>query len=137
MAQEYYPLTEKEVKKMWCRWSDYQAPAPKVDKVISASDLPQDIQTIPDDILNWAIECEISKKPFRIIEEELKFYRTNNLPIPKRHPDQRHLDRMKLRNPRIIYDRECDKCKENVKTTYSPEMPEKVYCEKCFNKEIY
>lgn len=25
------------------------------------------ITDIPDDILNWAIECEVTKKPFRII----------------------------------------------------------------------
>jgi len=62
--------------------------------------------------LNWAIECEITKKPFKIIREELEFYRKHNLPIPRRHPDQRHLDRMKLRNPRKLFMRKCDKCKK-------------------------
>jgi hypothetical protein len=50
--------------------------------------------------LNWAIKCEVSEKPFRIIKQELEFYRKHNLPIPKKHPDIRHLERMKLRNPR-------------------------------------
>ena len=146
--------------------SEYESPKPKVDKIIPASKLPEDIKEIPDDILNWAIECEITKKPFRIIKEELEFYRKHNLPIPKRHPDQRHLDRMKLRNPRKLYDRlcDCEKCEENnkkawtfkqeefalkdpelnsgwqrrkIKTTYSPDRPEIVYCEECYNKEVY
>lgn len=70
------------------------APLPKVDKTIAAKKLPEDIVEIPDDILNWAIECEVTKKPFRIIRQELEFYRKHSLPIPKRHPDQRRIDRM-------------------------------------------
>ena len=117
--------------------SNYESPKPNVDKIIPASKLPEDISDIPDDILNWAIECEVTKKPFRIIKEELDFYRKHNLPIPRRHPDQRHLDRIKLRNPRKLYDRNCDKCGKDIKTTYSPERPEIVYCEECYNKEVY
>jgi len=88
-----------------------------VDKIIPANKLPENIADIPDDILNWAIECEITKKPFRIIKEELEFYRKHNLPIPRRHPDQRHLDRMSLRNPRKLFERICDcpNCEENHK----------------------
>ncbi|MDD3302345.1 MAG: hypothetical protein PHN31_02235 [Candidatus Gracilibacteria bacterium] len=118
-------------------WSTYEQPFPKVDKIIQALKLPDDISQIPDDILNWAIECEITKKPFRIISQELEFYRKHNLPIPRRHPDQRHLDRMSLRNPRKLYDRKCDKCKKDIKTTYPPDRLEIVYCEDCYNKEIY
>jgi len=87
--------------------------------------------------LNWAIECEITKKPFRIIKQELEFYRKYNLPIPRRHPDQRHLDRMSLRNPRHLYTRNCDKCGKEIQTTYAPERPEIVYCQDCYEKEVY
>jgi len=117
--------------------SDYEQEFPKVDKIIPANKLPEDIKQIPDDILNRAIECEITKKPFRIIMQELDFYRKHNLPIPRRHPDQRHLDRMNLRNPRKLFDRKCDKCKKDITTTYSPERSEIVYCEDCYNNEIY
>ncbi len=117
--------------------SDYEAPFSKVTKIIPASKLPDDIRDIPDDILNWAIECEITKKPFKIIKQELDFYKKHNLPIPRRHPDQRHLDRMAFRNPRKLFDRKCDKCGVDIKTTYSPDRSEIVYCEECYNKEIY
>jgi hypothetical protein len=70
--------------------------------------------------LNWAIECEVTKKPFRIVAAELEFYRKNNLPIPKRHPDQRHLDRIYYRTKRKLYDRNCDKCGEKIKSVYPP-----------------
>ena len=84
-------------------WSDYEAPFPKVEKIILANKIPDDIALIPDDILNWAIECEVTKKPFRIIKQELEFYRKHHLPIPKKHPEHRHIERMKLRNPRKLF----------------------------------
>ncbi|MDQ7023342.1 MAG: hypothetical protein Q9M97_07585 [Candidatus Gracilibacteria bacterium] len=63
--------------------------------------------------------------------------RKNNLPIPKKHPDQRHLERIALRNPRKLFDRKCDKCSIEMRSTYPPERDKIVYCEKCYEKEIY
>ncbi len=137
VANEYYPLTKEEALKKGFKWSDYESPIPKVDKIIPASKLPDDIKDIPDDILNWAIRCEVTNKPYKIIPQELKFYRDHNLPIPRRHPDQRHKDRMSLRNPRKLWSRSCDKCTKEIQTTYSPERPEKILCEECYLKEVY
>ena len=143
-------------------WSDYEPPFPKVEKIIPASKLPEDISKIPDDILNWAIECEVTKKPFRIIKQELEFYRKHNLPIPRRHPDQRHKERMEQRNPRKLFERFCDcpHCEDNWKkigkykeddfalhpktekrakkmiTTYAPERRESIYCEVCYERDV-
>ncbi|MDD2487681.1 MAG: hypothetical protein PHS92_04920 [Candidatus Gracilibacteria bacterium] len=143
VAMEYYPISSRDAinriatdGKPIFKWSTYENPKPDVTKIIPASKLPENIKDIPDDITNWAIECEVTQKPFRIIKQELEFYRKHDLPIPRRHPDQRHLDRMKLRNPRKLYDRNCDRCNKEIKTTFSPERPEIVYCEDCYNKEI-
>jgi hypothetical protein len=43
---------------------------------------------------------------------------------------------MKLKNPRKLYDRECDKCNIEMKTTYPPDYLEKVYCEKCYLEAV-
>ncbi len=137
LANAWFPLSKDNAIKNNFNWSDYETPFPKVDKVIPAKLLPDNIKEIPDDILNRAVECEVTNKPFRIIKQELDFYRKHNLPIPRRHPDQRHLDRMALRNPRKLYDRKCDKCGKDIKTTYTPDRSEIVYCEVCFNKENY
>ena len=94
VANEYYPLEKSEAITQWFNWSDYEAPFPTVEKIIPADKLPDDIESIPDDILNWAIECEVSKKPFKIIKQELEFYRKHNIPLPRRHPDQRYKDRL-------------------------------------------
>ena len=134
---EYFPLTKEEALKRRFHWSDYEAPTPQVSKTIPAHLLPDDITKIPDDILNWAIVCEVSGRPFRIIKQELEFYRKHGLSIPRRHPDQRHLDRMVLRNPRKLFERNCDQCGIAMQTTYAPERPETVYCETCYTKAIY
>ena len=94
VCQILYPLSRSEAIQFGYRWSEYEAPFPTVSKIIPASKLPEDIRDIPDDILNWAIECEMTKKPFRIMKSELEFYRKHALPIPRNHPDQRYLDRL-------------------------------------------
>ncbi|MEI8092194.1 MAG: hypothetical protein WCG98_08655 [bacterium] len=89
------------------------------------------------------IICEVSSKPFRIIPQELAFYNKHNLPLPTKHPDVRHAERIKLRNPRKLRNRTCSKCGTDMQTTYAPDLPdvagrpEVVYCEQCYNKEIY
>ena len=140
MAQEYYPLTKEEaIKDGIFNWSDYEAPFPSVSRVIDEEGmkrLPESIEDVPDDILNWALTYEVSGKPFRIIKQELEFYRKHNLPIPRRHPDVRHMDRMKMRNPRKLFERKCDKCNKDMITTYAPERPERVYCQGCYDREV-
>ncbi len=90
------PLSKDEAIVQWFTWLDYEAPFPKVEKIIPANKLPDTIEGIPDDILNWAIECEVSKKPFRIVRAELEFYRKHNLPVPRKHPDERYKERTKI-----------------------------------------
>ena len=81
VAQEYFPMTREEITASNIfHYSDYESPFRKVEKIIPANKLPEDIKDIPDDILNWAIECEVTKKPYRIIRQELDFYRKHSLP---------------------------------------------------------
>jgi len=167
VAQEYFPMTKEEVeaKGRWpanrsaatnqdkahlrqgyggqpslregWKWKDEVDEVPDVEKIIPAEKLPDTIDDIPDDVLNWAIKCEETERPFRIVKQELEFYRRMKLPIPHLHPDERHKRRMALRNPRKLWKRECDKCSKEIQTTYSPERTEKVYCEQCYLKEVY
>ncbi len=137
VAQEYFPLAKEQALKSQYNWQDYKAPPPKAAKSIVANRLPDNIKDIPDDVLNWAIVCEKSKKPFKITRQELRFYREHNLPLPRRHPDQRHLDRMEIRTPRKLFDSTCSKCQKDIKTTLPPDKKRKVYCEECYLKTIY
>ena len=137
IAQYYYPLDKDIAVKNGWRWKDDIDVQPNVSKVIPAQRLPNDIKDIPDDILNWAIECDTTKRLFKINTQELQFYRKFNLEVPRLHPSERHLKRNKLRNPMRLWDRKCDKCSFDIKTAYAPDRSEKVFCAECYLKEIY
>jgi len=137
VAQERFPLQKENAERLGFKWSDVKTEPPEAKKKIQSSKLPDSIELIPDDILNWAIECEDSKTPFKITAQELLFYRKKGLPIPHLHPDIRHKKRMKLRNPQKLHHRKCAKCQSEIQTTYSPDRSEIVYCEHCYLKNIY
>lgn len=136
VALEFFPLTKEEASNQGFHWSDYEAPRPQVKQTIAAKDLPDDIVQVRDDILDWAIECEVSGKLFRIIKPELAYYRRHGIPLPHRHPDQRHLDRQKLRPPRHLWQRNCMQCNQRVQTVYSPERQESILCERCYSESL-
>ncbi len=137
LGQEYFPMTEEQVLRRGWNWREESDEQLQVQHVIPASKLPLSIDSVPDDIINWAIECEATGRPFRIVKQELDFYRDCELPLPRFHPDERHRRRMALRNPRTLWSRECAKCKKPIQTTYPPERSETVYCEDCYLKEVY
>jgi len=136
-AQMYYPLKKKDVLAEHWTWDDEEPQLPAVEKIIDAGKLPDSTRDIPDDVLHWAIRCEVTGRPFKIQPQELAFYRQQKLPIPRRHWFQRHLDRFALRNPRKFWKRECAKCGKEIRTTYAPDRPEIVYCEACYLAEVY
>ncbi|MDD5470188.1 MAG: hypothetical protein PHO92_05330, partial [Candidatus Peribacteraceae bacterium] len=74
VAQEYFPMTKAEVETRGWKWRDEKDEMQKAEKIIPAAKLPASIEDIPDDILNWAIKCETTGRPFRIIKQELAFY---------------------------------------------------------------
>jgi len=141
IANEYYPLEKEEAVAQGFNWQDKEYPVniPEGMARIEAKDLPE-LEDLEDEmekkILTTAIICEDSWKPYRIIQQELDFYKKHNIPLPKKHQDIRHINRMKFRNPRKLYDRNCDKCSVEIRTTYSPDRPETVFCKTCYEKEI-
>lgn len=137
VAQDYFPLDKNQAISKGFLWREVQQSVPDVEKIIAAHQLPDSVDAVPDDILNWAIKCSETNRPYRIQKGELNFYRKMHLPIPHLHPDKRHQERTKRRNPRKIWDRKCNKCGRSIKTTYAPERPEIIYCEECYLQEMY
>ncbi len=137
VAQEYFPLSKENALAAGYLWREVDMERPQVSKIIPASQLPDTIADVPNDILDWAIECEATGRPFRIIKQELDFYRRMNLPIPHFHHDERHRRRMAMRNPRKLWDRTCMNCQKPIQTTYAPDRPEIVHCEECYLSQVY
>ncbi len=137
VAHEEVPLTPQKATESGFSWSRYEMSKQDVKQTISASMLPIAINDVSDDVLHCAISSEETQRPFRITQQELQFYRNQRIPLPHLHPDERHLHRMALRNPRKLWKRNCAKCSREIQTTYQPSRPEIVHCETCYLKEMY
>jgi hypothetical protein len=133
VAQEYFPLVPANVKTLGGRWKEENQMEFQPQRIT----IPSDIKDVSDDICYEVLACEVTGRNYRIVPQELAFYRRMKLPIPRKHPDQRHLERIQKRNPRQLLERKCDQCKANILTSYPPTSPVKVYCEKCYLKEVY
>jgi formylmethanofuran dehydrogenase subunit E len=92
---------------------------------------------VSDEILNKIILCEITGKPYRIIKQELAFYRQQNIPLPTKHQDQRKAELLQKVMPKEFHLRNCDKCGKQMVSVYASSYPGKVYCEECYQKEVY
>ena len=135
VAHEYMPLTKEEVESYGWRWLERM---PEQEKRPEESVTPPDAISDTDDTLcEKVLTCEASSKPYRIIPQELAFYKKQGIPVPQRSPDQRHRDRIALRNPRRMWKRKCVKCETEIQTSYASDRAERVYCEDCYLKEVY
>jgi hypothetical protein len=145
VAQDYFPLSQSEISTKGRKWEeredkhfDWSVYKPwSIDKYDEIKIGKEIADRHCNDILNGILQCETTHKPFKLTKSELIFYIKNHLSIPTKCPDQRHLERIALRNPRQLRDRQCMKCWIEIKTSYNPERQEIVYCENCYNKEIY
>jgi len=163
IAQEYFPLTEAEAEAQGYVWKKSDARDYKI--TIKQDDIPDNVKNINDSILNQIIGCEHDGKcvdqcttAFKIIPEELQFYRKMNLPLPRLCPNCRHYQRLKQRNPLKLWHRKCrcagtksevdiyrntanhfhgtEHCPNEFETSYAPDRPEIVYCEQCYQAEV-
>ncbi len=135
VAQEYFPMTEGEVQQAGWHWRHEDAAAEKYLGPPTA--IPQYIKDVDDGICKQILLCEATGRPYKIIPQELQFYRDMHISIPRLCPDERHRRRMQLRNPRKLWTRKCDSCGKDIQTTYAPGRPEKVFCEECYLAAVY
>ncbi len=135
IAAEYFPMTKEQVEARGWKWhTDEREQENYMGPVVEP---PATISQTTDYICQQILRCEITGKPFKIIPQELKFYRAMQIPIPRKCPEQRHKERMEHRNPRKLWKRNCSKCGKEMETTYSPERTEIVYCESCYLETVY
>jgi len=132
-AQDYFPLPKEKALELGYRWREEDR---REFKPSTLPALPDNIKDVKDDIVKEILACEICKKNYRLIPQELRFYRKENLPFPHECPECRHRRRFQSRNPYELFKRTCNKCNAEIKSTYAPSRPEIVYCEKCYLKEM-
>jgi hypothetical protein len=133
VAQLYFPMTKEEVLAKGWKWKEKD----EKEYQPQTCEVPDRIGDVEDEICDEVLACKDCGKNYKIVPQELKFYRKKGVPVPRLCYECRHTARLKMRNPRDLWERECEKCKVELKSPYAPERPEKVYCEKCYLEEVY
>ncbi|HEY4513619.1 MAG TPA: hypothetical protein VJH06_03865 [Candidatus Paceibacterota bacterium] len=136
IAQDNFPLTKEEVLTQGLRWED-DIQKTEGKETMKPENIPDHIKDVPDSITGEILKCITCSRNYKIIEQELLFYRKMNLPIPHKCFYCRHQDRIIRRGPYKFWNRNCAKCHKEITTNYSPDRPEIVYCEKCYQQEVY
>lgn len=133
-ANDYFPLTRDEALTQGFSWREENK-----EETLSPTlpHLPDSLLDTPDSITKEVLACLQCHKNYKIIAQELEFYRKTKLPIPRHCPTCRHQQRFRLRNPCILHQRTCDRCPKTIQSTYAADRPERVLCESCYLKEIY
>jgi hypothetical protein len=136
-AAIYMPLSKDEALARGYKWEDL-VPGTFGKETLEPEQIVDDIKDVQDTILKEALRCTKCNKNYNIVKAELDFYRHENIPIPRQCPDCRYKARINLRPPRKLWHRKCMKpgCNNEFETSYAPERPEIVYCERCYNEEV-
>jgi hypothetical protein len=143
-AQDYFPLTKEKAIEMGYRWREEKTNEYQI--TIKAEDLPDNCDDVQNSITKEVIGClhkkechDRCKGAYKITEEELNLYKRLKIPLPRLCFSCRHDERLRKRNPMKLWHRKCMKegCENEFETSYAPDRPEIVYCEKCYQQEVY
>ena len=147
LAVEDVILSKEEAKKMGFNWQEnIQRTTGK--ETLKPENIPDSIDEIGDSIIDEVLSCINCERNYKIVPNELIFYKKMKIPIPRRCFYCRHANRLKRRNPFKLWHRSCmcekenhfhgaGKCEIEFETSYAPDRPEIIYCEKCYQQEIY
>jgi len=163
VAQENFPLIKAEALKQGFNWREGDERNYRV--TIEAVNVPKNIKEVDDSILDKIIGCAHKGErnhecatAFKIVAEELKFYRRFGLPLPQLCFNCRHAARFAHRNPPRLWKGYCKcagqksenglyqntaehqhgegKCSNKFETSYASDREEIVYCRQCYSAEI-
>ena len=131
----YFPETKKEdILKLGGYWEDISK---SHIEGMPTSELPDDIKNVPDTIITQPLICPETGWRFNINQNELSFYKQNNIPLPRLHFDVRTKNRLKYLTVLKSHPYICYYCSKNIMAYYPPEWKyEKIACEECYKQNI-
>ena len=129
VAIDFYPLDREEVLRREYKWND------ELGKKSVNPNLPI---------------CDRCGLNFTTIKQAAAIYEKLGVPLPTSCQNCRFRARMSLRNPRQLWHRTCmcavashawhqgaPRCSNEFDSTYDPARPERVYCEACYQAEVF
>lgn len=132
-AAECYPLTQIQALELGCKWKEEDRSSGYKGRVYEIPDLVSDLD---DDVTRAILTCVETAKPYKLISQELAFYRKLSIAPPRVAPECRHQTRMSLRHPMILHQRSCDVCQTIVSSPYAPSSSQRIACERCYEAAV-
>jgi hypothetical protein len=129
-GMNYFPMTKEDANKRDFTWFEE-----KVEDFTTTYTVPDHIRDVKDDVLNAVLRSEKSGKKYRMIKQELEFYRRMNLPPPRIAPMERIQENLKHTAILLLKTMKCSRHGEAIETVYDPSQ-QKVYCEKCYQETV-
>ena len=138
IVNEYMPLTKEQALAQGYKWQD-NIPSTTGQETVRHENLPKNPEGYTYDLMEEILACAQCGKNFRLINREIGLYKRMGLPLPDKCFNCRHERRMRSRNPRVLWHTNCAKCKAEIKTSYNLENQKiyKIYCERCYQQEVY
>jgi len=133
-AIDFYPIDKSEISQNGFVW--YEGEDQKYTITITFDSIPDEIKEAEIDLSKQTFECLKCNGGFRLNDTELMVIKKMNLPVPFSYWKCRNKRRFGRVNGPQLYDRDCDKCGDSIKTSYAINMPEIVYCESCYQNEV-
>lgn len=131
LAYDFFPMTKEQALSEGLTWLDED---PREWQPASIQ-LPDEIAQTPNEVCKALLACEHCRKNYKILPQELAFYRDMHLSVPRLCFFCRHRARAKLRYPRVLREAQCAHCAAPMLTSCLPSQP-LVYCERCFAESL-
>ncbi len=128
------------------KWQD-KIQETKGKETISQDEVPDSIQDVNDNITNEILGCIKCGRNYKILADEFLLYRRLSIPIPTECFFCRNQEREKMRGGYDLINRQCDcvqgnhdhtgRCGNKFETFFTEKESRPIYCEKCYQQEIY
>ena len=166
LLQDFFPLSRTEAEQKGHTWRDPLKRGYKITMFSSdlPDDIAMVDDNIINEVIECehkGLCVENCATAFKITPQEFSFYKKFKIPLPRACFFCRHAERIKYRNPMKVWKRQCQcagthskngsyaninvshldhsssqSCPNEFETSYSPERPEIVYCEQCYQAEV-
>jgi hypothetical protein len=134
-AYEYYPLSKNEILANGFKYREIENKDYKPGEGVYECKNHGNTETLCTSM-------------FRVLPDEIIFYEKMGMALPDLCPNCRYFKRTQHKNPPKLWHRQCmcdksnhanhgGKCEVEFETSYAPDRPEIVYCEKCYQQEVY
>lgn len=129
-AATFFPLTRDQAITAGFSWKEEDS-----QNTAANNDLPDDSSQVDISILEKTFSCANTQKAFRFTKQELDFYQSQHIPLPKVAPLERILQRATVLAIKPLQTIHCATCNVALKSVYNS-TEQTILCEECYQKQL-